>query len=338
MKKVSLRDIAEELGVSKTLVSLVLNGKAEENRISPEVIEKVKKVAKEKGYEPNAFAKALRTGRSHTIGLIVADISNAFFAKMARSIEDQAYHTDYTVLFGSSDEDHEKASKLIKAMLDRQIEGLIISPTLGGSKNIELIKKYKIPYVLVDRMIPGISGTCVSVDNFQASFAAVSGMITDGCKKIVHITFNHELSNLHDRMIGYESAHEEHGLTSNPELITHLSSDHAEKEIISYMETIKDKADGYFFTNNEIGLVAIKYLLQSGIIPGKDVLVTCFDDHEAFYMLNGSVRVITQPVIEIGEKALELMLSQIKGKGNGPQEIVLKTDYRVTNEHLVKEW
>ena len=116
MKKVSLRDIAEELGVSKTLVSLVMNGKAEENRISQEVIERVKRVAKEKGYEPNQFAKALRTGKSMTIGLIVADISNSFYSKMARSIEDTAYGSNYTVLFGSSDEDPAKAWILLKAV------------------------------------------------------------------------------------------------------------------------------------------------------------------------------------------------------------------------------
>ncbi len=338
MKKVSLRDIAEELGVSKTLVSLVLNGKAAENRISPAIIEKVKKLAKKKGYEPNTFARALRTGRSHTLGMIVADISNPFFAKMSRSVEDAAFDTDYTVLFGSSDEDVQKAEKLIKAMLDRQIEGLIISPTLGGERNIDLIEKNNIPYVLIDRLIHGAKGSSVSVNNQEASYQAVSGLINEGCKKIAHITFNQQLSNLNQRYQGYLKAHEAHGLAVDQSLVKSVSSDHAVHEITAHLESVKDKADAYFFANNEISLIALQHLRESGIKIGKDVMVTCFDDHEAFHLLDGSIRVITQPVTEIGEMALNLLLTQINtGKKDLPAEIILPTEYKVLNEHFTEK-
>lgn len=337
MKKVSLRDIAEELGVSKTLVSLVMNGKAEENRISQEVIERVKRVAKEKGYEPNQFAKALRTGKSMTIGLIVADISNSFYSKMARSIEDAAYGSNYTVLFGSSDEDPAKADKLIKVMLDRQIDGLIISPTIGGHQNIDLIKKHKVPFILVDRPLSGVKSSFVGVNNLEASFEAVDTMIKSGCTRIAHINFYQELGNMKDRFNGYVKAHEASGLTVDPSLIRHVSNDRAVGEIQQFIDHVGDKVDAFFFANNEIAILAIKYLMQSDIDPHKDVCIACFDDHEAFHLLKASIGVIKQPVVEMGKKALELLLERIEGHEIAHQTITLRTEYAVLNEELARK-
>ena len=337
MKKVSLRDVAEELGVSKTLVSLVMNGKAEENRISQEVIEKVKRVAKEKGYEPNQFAKALRTGKSMTIGLIVADISNSFYSKMARSVEDEAYSSNYTVLFGSSDEDPDKAEKLIKVMLDRQIDGMIISPTIRGHQSIHLIERHKIPYILVDRPLSGIDSSFVGVDNLEASFHAVTALIDQGCKKIAHLNFYQELGNMKDRFTGYEKAHQEAGLELDPSLVKYVSNDKAISEIHDFIDSIDKKADAYFFANNEIALIAIKYLIKSDIDPNTDVCIACFDDHEAFHLLKASIGVIKQPVVEMGKKAIELLLAQIDGNSHSNQTIQLNTQYAVLNKELVKK-
>ncbi len=337
MKKVSLRDIAEELGVSKTLVSLVMNGKAEENRISQEVIEKVKRVAQEKGYEPNQFAKALRTGKSNTIGLIVADISNAFYSKMARSIEDEAYGSNFTVLFGSSDEDSGKAEKLIKVMLDRQIDGLIICPTMGGHQSIELIAKHKVPYVLVDRPVSGVNSGFVGVDNLEASCEAVSDLIRQGARKIAHINFYRELKNMNDRYKGYLKAHQDLDVPVDDSLITFVSHDRALNEIHEFIDKVSGEADAYFFANNELGLVAIKHLMRLDIDPHTDIKIACFDDHEAFHLINANIGVITQPVVEMGKKALELLLEKIEGNGTSSQNVTLRTQYKVLNQEVIRK-
>ena len=337
MKKVSLRDIAEELGVSKTLVSLVLNGKAKENRISQEVIDKVKKVAKEKGYEPNQFAKALRTGKSNTIGLIVADISNSFYSKMARSVEDEAYNSNYTVLFGSSDEDPEKAEKLIKVMLDRQIDGLIICPTVDGHRSIELIAKHKVPYVLVDRPVIGIESGFIGVNNLDASCEAVSALIRQGAKKIAHINFYQELSNMNDRYNGYVKAHRDMGMEIDNSLFRFISNDRAIDEVHEFIDSVSNQADAYFFANNEITLIAIKYFMQSDTDQHTNIKIACFDDHEAFHLLSTNIGVITQPVVEMGKKALELLLEKIEGNGVSDQNITLLTEYRVLNQDTLKK-
>ena len=132
IKKTSLSDIAQKLGVSKTLVSLVLNGKGKEHRISDVVCKKVMEVAREMNYQPNQLAKSLRTGKTNTIGLIIADIANPFFGKLGREIEKEAARKGYRVMFCSSDESAEKSKLQIEMMLQGHVDGFIISPPMNS--------------------------------------------------------------------------------------------------------------------------------------------------------------------------------------------------------------
>ena len=126
-KKVSLADIAMALGVSKTLVSMVLNGKGDENGISKKTQERVTELAEEMNYKPNQFARGLRIGRSNTIGLIVSDISNPFYSRLARSVEDAVSESGFNLMICSSDESEEKEMKHIEMLINKQVDGIILS-------------------------------------------------------------------------------------------------------------------------------------------------------------------------------------------------------------------
>src|SRR5690606_11324084 len=128
-KRVSIKNIAEAAGVSTALVSYVLNNKEKEARVGKEIAIKIREIAKELGYQPNQRAKSLKSGLSYIIGLIVADISNPYFANIARTVEDEAKKNNYTVIFGSSDENAEKSRDLIDVLINRQVDGFIIAPT-----------------------------------------------------------------------------------------------------------------------------------------------------------------------------------------------------------------
>ena len=136
-KKLSIHDIAKHLNVSAATVSLVLNGKAEENKIRPEVVEKIKAYVKEVGYRPNLVAKSLRTGKSRIIGMLVEGISDYFFASIARIVEAEAYKAGYKLFYSSTDGEPEKAKALIKAFRERQVDGYIIAPTPGIEEEIQ---------------------------------------------------------------------------------------------------------------------------------------------------------------------------------------------------------
>ena len=183
-KKTSLRDIAQRLGVSTALVSYVVNGKEKEGRVSQEKVNSIRLVAKELNYQPNLIAKSLKSGKTRTIGLIVADISNPFFSSIARVVEDEARRHGYVVIFGSSDENAEKSGQLISVFLNRQVDGFIIAPAAGTEQQIKTLQQAGKPVVLIDRYFPGLPTDCVRVNNMEASRRAVELLIHQGRRHI----------------------------------------------------------------------------------------------------------------------------------------------------------
>ena len=167
-KRASLKDIARIVDVSIPLVSYVLSNKWKENRVSESTARRILEVAKELNYHPNLNARSLKTNKTRTIGVILADISNSFFSNLARVIEDEAYSQDYTVIFGSSDENIEKLEKVLDYMLTRQVDGFIIAAPEGSKKIIEKLQEMKIPLVLIDRYFSEIETNFVIIDNFHA--------------------------------------------------------------------------------------------------------------------------------------------------------------------------
>ncbi|HEY1202823.1 MAG TPA: LacI family DNA-binding transcriptional regulator, partial [Niastella sp.] len=129
MKGISIKDIAKQAGVSPTTVSFVLNGKAKEKRISDQVSKKILKIANKLKYKPNQLARGLRTGKTKTLGLIVEDIANNFWANVAKVVEDEADKHGYKVLYGSTEDNSEKARGLLEVLKYRQVDGYIITPT-----------------------------------------------------------------------------------------------------------------------------------------------------------------------------------------------------------------
>src|ERR1043165_2577290 len=151
MKKVSIKDIAREAGVSLTTVSIVLNGQGKERKISEKMIEQITRVADELNYRPNQFAKGLRTGKTYTLGLIVDDISNYFFGHLAKFVEEEADRFGYTVMFCNSENNEGKARNVLGTLLDKQMDGYIIAPTAGMISEIDRLVRSKKPVVLIDR-------------------------------------------------------------------------------------------------------------------------------------------------------------------------------------------
>ncbi|MCU0409192.1 MAG: LacI family transcriptional regulator [Bacteroidales bacterium] len=211
-KRVSLKDIASRVGVSVALVSYVLNGKEKEMRVSAEVVAKVRHAAEEMNYEPNQIARSLRMGATKTIGLVVADISNPFFGHLARIIEDEAFKSGYTVIFGSSDEDEEKSAMVLRTLQNRQADGYIIVPSEGTTRQISGLLRKKRPVVLVDRYFPELNCSHIVLNNYQATFDATSHLIGKGCKRIALVAYRTSLIHMKERIRGYAEAMSVSGL------------------------------------------------------------------------------------------------------------------------------
>ena len=168
-KKISIHDIAKELKISATTISFVLNGKADEKRISEDVKKKILDFVKKVGYRPNQIAKSLRTGKTNIIGMLVEDISDPFFSSISRGIESIAYQHHYKIFFASTENDTEKTKALIKVFRDRQVDGYIIAPAPGIEEEIKALMDDNVPVILFDRYLPSLTASAVIIDNFSGS-------------------------------------------------------------------------------------------------------------------------------------------------------------------------
>jgi LacI family transcriptional regulator len=316
MNRVSLKDIAQEVGVSTATVSLVLNGKEKDGRVGNGVAERIRQKAKEMNYEPNNLARGLRIGKSNTIGLIVADISNLFFANLAFHIQEQAEKFGYSVIITNTNESDLKMEKMIHILKSRLVDGLIIVPTEHGEPFIKNLVKLNMPVVLIDRHFPQINISSVIVDNYNASKKALKSLIDQGCKKIGLVIYKNDLQNMLDRKKGYVDVLKECDLY-DPDLIKEISYSFITNDITIATESLLsngNKVDGIFYATNTLSMLGIKQLLDLKVKIPEDVKVVCFDKSDAFDFTNVPIPYIQQPIPEMGKKAVQLLIEQIKQK------------------------
>ena len=255
-----------------------------------------------------------QTGR----GILVADIANPFFGSMARFIEDEAILFGYTVIIGSSDEDCEKSSKLIDTMLNRQVDGFIIAPTDGCHSQIENLVQNEVPFVLIDRYLPGINSNYVILDNFNASNDAVRCLIEKGFKKIGMVAYKSDLVHMNERVRGYKEAMEANGLKNNI-LVKEVRHTHIEKDMDKVLKEIlhtEKKADALLFATNTLSLSGLYYIMNNQIKVPDDLAVVGFDGNEAFDFFYSPLTYIQQPLSEMARESVRILVEQINESRN----------------------
>lgn len=313
MKKItSLKDIANEVGVSIPLVSYVLSGKGKENRVSEKTEKKIREAAKRLNYHPNLNARSLKTNKTRTLGVIVADISNPFFSNLARIIEDEAYSKDYTVIFGSSDENKEKFDKVLSFLRTRQVDGFIIAAPDGTEESLISLKKSGIPIVLIDRYFDTFD--YVVVDNFKASFSATQLLIDKGNKKIASIMYDSDLNHFRDRCNGYLEAMR---IAKHSKTFVHkLKYDSTKKDLKKALKHLiyKDQVDAIYFQTNTLAEEGLRQLFKMGKKIVRQLDIVAFDKSTAYDFMEDFIPYISQPIEQMGQKALQILIEQIEGE------------------------
>jgi LacI family transcriptional regulator len=327
-KRVGLKEIAQEVGVSIALVSYVLNNQ-KENRIGKEVADKIRQVAKDLNYQPNQIAKSLKMQKTFTIGLIVADISNPFSSLIARIIEDEAKKKGYTVIFGSSDENLEKATDLINALLNRQVDGFIIAAVDNSVELLENLDKMGVPFVLIDRYFPDKNFNYIAIDNYKAAFGATSHLIANGRKKIGMITYDTTLFHLQERKRGYREALIQHNANANPAFLYEIGLSNIQQEVtngIHHLLNLEKPVDALFFASNTLGLNGLKCLKGLTINIPKDLAIVAFDETEAYELFATPITHIAQPMYEIAKQATLTLLQKIDNPTHKVIQLILNTN------------
>lgn len=311
-KKLSIVDLAKQLNISPTTISFILNGKAQEKRISVELAERVLKQIEEVGYKPNSLAQSLRTGKTMIIGLMVENIADPFFANIARLIEEKAYKNGYKIIYCSTDNDSDKTRELLRMFQDRHVDGYIICAPEGIEEDVDNLIDNGSPVVLFDRYLPNTKADYVVIDNYGSTYQAVLHLVENGYKNIAFITLDSLQMQMQDRLKGYEAALNEHGLNHH---IKEISFYQDEKNIIRHITSFferKPQLDAVVFGTNYLGISGLKVIKKLKINVPRQLAIVTFDDHTLFELHSPSITAISQPIEEISEMLITLLLSRLK--------------------------
>lgn len=320
-----MQSIADQVGVSRTTVSFVLNGKEKEGRISPVVAEKIKEVARKENYRFNELARSLRSGHTRTIALVVADISDRFFASLAFHVQQHALHKGYLVVIASVGEDKAQFMPTVEMLIDRQVDGMIIVPIQHTEQEIARLTETDFPIVLADRYFPDLKTNRVIIDNFGASFQIVSLLLKKGCRRIALLLYDDQLMHMQERQKGYEKALEKYPDAAQP-IIRKIgyanTQEETEKAIHELFpdNTVSD-IDGLFFATGGLAMFGIKTLIQIGIPIGDQVQIACFD--RADFVPNLRIPYVDQPILEMGKASVDMLLTRIEKGEQSDKSIML---------------
>mgnify|MGYP001518630424 FL=1 len=330
MGKITIRHVAREAGVSISLVSLVMNAKrdAEGNldcNVNKDTARRIAEVAKRLGYRPNKAAASLRSGRFYTIGMVTSDIANQFFADIARYIENIAHNYNYTVLFGSSDENAEKLDNIVDTFIGNGVEGLIVAPCSGSEEVLRKALDAGIPTVLLDRDIAGLDVGRVMLDNERAGRMGVEHLYENGYRRIEMISYTLGISSLSERERGYCEAMRRYGLEGYSQ-IHYTVYGHAQEDTVRIFEdAVRRGVEAFLLPTNTLALLGLQALNALNLSAPEDLALVGFDESEIFSLYKPSVTYITQSTRRLGEQSFEMLRRMIAGD-NDCRSVVIEPE------------
>jgi LacI family transcriptional regulator len=311
-KRVSLNDVANSLGVSTTLVSIVLNGKAKQYRIGEEMTQKVIAAAIEMKYSPNLIARNLRGGKTQLIGLIVTDISNPFYASIARIVENRAIELGYTVIFSSSDEDLGNTKRLIDVLLSKGVDGLIVVPCDGSEEMICRLHNNNTPLVLIDRNFPNSDLSFSCLNNRKATELTTKHLIEQGYENISLVGYKTEMNHIHDRIQGYEETMKAAGLGRFIQ-VKKVNLINTKVEMTNALDVLinKKKIEAIIFLTNMLAVSGLYCLKEMNLKTPDDIAVVGFNRNDVFNLFSSTITHIKQPLELIATQAVNILVDKI---------------------------
>ena len=335
-----MKDIAQKAGVSTALVSYVLNGKAKESRVGDEMAKKIRQIAKELNYLPNHLAKSLRSGKTFTIGLIIADISNPFFANIARVVEDEAKRSGYTVIIGSCDERADKAWDLLNVLINRQVDGFIIVSSERSEKHIHYLQEKNIPFVLLDRHFPDIQTDFVATNNYKASYDAALHLIRGGYQRIGLFAYKSEMFHMAERIRGYRHALRDNGIDFEPGWLHEAHFETMEQEVKAALDEIatsSQKLDAIIFATYGLAINGLKRINELRLRVPADLAIVSFGQAEGFDLYYCPITYMKQPLELLGKTAVEFLLGKLSNPDEGMKQILMEAKLVARDSSMIRK-
>jgi LacI family transcriptional regulator len=312
----TVHDVARRAGVSTSTVSHVVNNT---RFVSDELRERVLAAMRELDYTPNAAARMLALKRSQTIGLIVSDIRNPFFASVARGVEDVAQEQGYTLVLCNSDESAQRETACLNALETRAVDGVLLASAGVADEHLARLVRAGYPIVLVDRDLPELGAPAVLLDNEGAAYSAVWHLITRGHRRIAMLSGRAVISTTTERVAGYRRALAEAEIEMDNRLVVSGASTSEGGAIAANAVLDLDEPPSAIFSgNNLMSIGALQAIANRGLLVPDDIALVGFDDFpfpwsDAF---RPHLTTIAQPTYELGRRAAEILVQQLKGSSS----------------------
>jgi LacI family transcriptional regulator len=331
-------DVAELAGVSRATASRAMGGYG---RIAQSTVEQVRAAADQLGYRPNEVARAMRRGRTKTIGLvIIADFTNAFFDRATKSIVDAAKTRGYQVLITNTDEDINAERQAVQTLVAKQVDGLIVVPTTAAvHDHLVSVQRGGKALVLIDRRVDGIMATSVTTDDFSGADAAVRHAFAMGHRRFGFLIaaagkYGNSvdrpavmISSVEDRVNGFLNACSDLGIKPKQQSWIFCEDNQKDPEIAVAKLLDQPKQPTVILTsNNDMALALLKTAGNRKLTIGKDISLITVDDSQWASAMAPGLTVVARPVEDLGTIAVEKLLAEIDSPGQKAEKIVLPTE------------
>jgi LacI family transcriptional regulator len=331
----TIREVAESAGVSYATVSHVINNT---RLVSPETRERVLAAMAALNYRPNALARSLRQGKTNTIGLVLPDSANPFFAEISRSIEDETFRKGYSVFLCNTELDTQRELFYVDVLSKKQVDGIIFIAAGDQADSLDFLRRRNLPVVMIDRNVPSVELDAVLTDNQLGGLLATRHLLDLGHTRIACIAGPSSITPSAERIIGYRKALEQAGLPYDESLV--LRGDyHAQSglEITHSILKMDPRPTAIFALNDLMAWGALRAAAEAGCSVPKDLAVVGYDDLELSRFTNPPLTTVAQPKKEIGVQAVNMLIDRMSQRNKPPTRVVLPPELivrRSTQAHI----
>ncbi|WPG36983.1 LacI family DNA-binding transcriptional regulator [Variovorax sp. EBFNA2] len=326
----TIKDVALQAGVSVTTVSHVVN---DTRHVSAKVRERVEIAIRELGYVPNAMARSLKSNTTSTLGMLIPNSSNPYFAEIVRIVEDRCFGAGYTLVLCNTDDEPRRQSVYLQVLAERRIDGLIVVST-GADEDDSLatqLRGLRIPTVLVDREIADPACDLVETAHMQGGLLAVRHLLSLGHKRIACIGGPTGVTSSEQRIEGWRMALAETGSAPNADALLWrggFTSQGGYEAMHAILRT-EQKPSAVFVCNDLMAIGALRAAHESGVRVPDELSIVGFDDIELSAYTSPPLTTVAQPKERIGALAVDMLLERMGGKRRDARKVVLQPELRV---------
>jgi LacI family transcriptional regulator len=319
---VRLRDIAQMAGVSVNTVSRALNDRPD---VSPETRERVRSIARGVGYSPNLLAKSLVSGLTHTVGLVVTDCTDPYYATLIQAVEEVTDREGFGLLLATSNEDPAKEKRGLSLLSGRRIDGLLLTAVNVGAPHVREVLRGSLPVVLLSRRPRRYRGPFVGIDNVRAARTAVRHLCELGHRRLVLIGRSGPASSARERLVGFREELRARGLPwDDPTAVCLVAPTVAGgRGAVPWFLELDPRPTAIVAYNDAQAIGAIKGLQEAGLAVPDDISVVGFDNIAMAALFEPALTTVAQPIDEIGRLGAEILIRRIRGETEDQGAVVL---------------